>query len=323
MRVLLATTWNAVCGVSEHSAMLKEAVEAVDPSIEIIPDVQMLDPAATPVVHQYVQQYDVLHLNYHAALHSRWQPTAIHAARAKHPVLVTYHDTGVPNSDQCKAVIDAADYAVVHEPFDDLPKEKTEYLRMGVSARTSPLLLTMFHPQQPVLGSIGFPFPWKHYEELARVTAAAGWGLLLLAPNATDEQVTDWYRLNPHIYVLRNFIPRGMAFAYLAGCDATAFTYVCHNTGQAGPPYIGIGARKPVIMLSTCRQFRALYGDPLAREMIRWCETFEDVARQLRTVPIQRVDPGMVALAEQESWAKVGKRYAEIYKMLAEGKVSQ
>jgi len=34
----------------------------------------------------------------------------------------------------------------------------------------------------------------------------------------------------------------------------------------------------------------------------------------LRNIRIQRVDPGIVALAEQESWTKVGAKYLDIYR---------
>ena len=74
--------------------MLKEAVEAADSSIVITPNTALLDPGA-----DWGGIPDVLHLNYQAALHSRWQPETIQRAKALGcKVLVTYHDSGVPNS---------------------------------------------------------------------------------------------------------------------------------------------------------------------------------------------------------------------------------
>jgi len=317
IRVLLATTWATTCGIAEHSALLVEAVTAADPAIEILPEPSALDPAW--VVENLHPGIDLLHVNAQAALHSRWTPDAIRLVQsADCPVLVTWHDTGVPNSDQCKAVVDAADAAVVHEPCDDLPAEKTRYWRMGVPD-WQPVYDFETH-RRPLLGSIGFPFPWKCFDQLAEVTARAGWDLLLITPTATPEQERQWKTRNPQTSVCSTFLPRHLAVSWLSGCDATAFCYVCHNTGQSGAILQGIAARKPVFALSTCRQFRSLYLDPLGRQAIRWVETFEALEAGLRTVPIQRVDPATVALAEQESWTRLGVRYAGLYRSLAEAR---
>lgn len=331
MRTLIVSTWRTPCGIAEHTEMLMDAVRASgfqgpDDVYSVSPE--LLDPAAPwPFIP------DVLHLNYHAALHSRWTPDTIAQVKALGcKVLVTYHDTGVPNSDQCKAVCEEADYFVVHEPVDDLPAHG-EYLRMGVPEWTGrwvfdetvtlprdPLLDPQYPyvclGRRPVLGSIGFPFPWKCYDELAKVTRACGWGLLLIAPGATADDAKRWQQINPWLGVLPTFTHRSVAISLLAGCDATAFTYVCHNTGQSGAILQGIAARKPVFALETCRQFRALYADPLANKYIRWCSDFTQLAQRLSNVQLGRVDCGIVALAEQESWTKVGARYAQIYRSL-------
>lgn len=328
MRVLLVTSWNEACGISEHSAYLKEAVEAADLSVEIAPSATALDPAYC-YVRTLPADVDLVHLNYHAALHSRWTPQVIRSYQMLGvKVLVTYHDTGVPNADQCKQVIDAADAAVVHEPFDDLPAEKVRYWRMGVPAPQGQFHFghsgVVDHPpacfkrywEQPVLGTVGFPFGWKNYDQLARVTAEAGWALLLIAPTATDEQVAAWQAINPDLWVRQDFVPRSEVVSLLGGCDATAFCYVCHNTGQSAALLQGIAARKPVMAFSSCRQFRALYDDPLGARTIRWAQDFDGVRAYLEAMPLDRVDTGMVALAEQESWTTIGQRYAALYKEL-------
>ena len=311
MKVLLVTTWNVACGISEHAAMLKEAVEAADPSITIIPDARALDPGI------FVERHpDLVHLNYQAALHSRWTPQLVTALRRRCPVVVTYHDTNTPNDDHCKAIVCAADATVVHEPCDDLPEEKVHYWRMGVPGWQR---AQEIYPRdaRPVLGTIGFPFGWKCQSTLIEIAAAAGWTSLLIAPGASVEQVQAWLAIDPEMTVCADFLPRHEAISLLAGCDATAFLYAGANTGQSGAICLGIAARKPVLAFATNRQFRALYDDPLGRQTIRWCQDFEDVARGLRLVPLQRCDPGMVALAEQDSWARLGADYATLYRALA------
>src|SRR5262245_48161261 len=100
MKVLLVTTWGIACGIAETAAHLKAAIEQADPGIQIIPDQDALDPAAA---YEAIREVDLVHLNFHAALHSRWVPEQIHRAKKfGQKVLVTFHDSGVPNSDQCK-----------------------------------------------------------------------------------------------------------------------------------------------------------------------------------------------------------------------------
>ncbi len=321
MRVLLVSTWETACGIAEHSAMLKENVELMAPEIEIVPCAEALDPrwrTCWPDV-------DVIHLNYQASLHSRWTPEVIRTVRDNLgvPIVVTYHDTGVPNSEQCRDVCDAADVTVVHEPYTDLQSERTHYWRMGVPAATPPLQLAPGFPQrwpgQPILGSIGFPFPWKNYDLLARLTARLGWALLLVAPTATREQIAHWHTLTPDLYVRSTFVRRREALSLLSVCDATAFPYVCNNTGQSAAILQGVAARKPVVAFSTCRQFRALHLDDLGHHVIKWAETVEDLEEILLRLPIGRVDAGMVALAEQDSWEQLGRRYATLYQEVAHG----
>lgn len=327
LRVCLATPWDTACGIAEHSRMLKAAIEMADPLIEVLPLPAAVDPKS-----EDRGGWDVLHLNYQAALHSRWTPEAIRNARepigglrGPRPVVVTYHDTGVPNSDQCKGVIAAADAAVVHEPFDDLPAEKTYYWRMGVPAARLPWQFDGRDRVRPILGTVGFPFSWKCYDELARVTGEIGWGLMILAPGATEADVWRWHALNPHTLVETQFLTQGEVQSRLAGCDATAFTYVCHNTGQSGAILQGIAARKPVIALRTCRQMRALALDALGELAIHWCETFEDVARTLQFLHLSdRPDPATVALAHQERWSLRGEWYAALYrKVVADREVQR
>ncbi len=92
MNVLLVTTWDTACGIAEHSSMLKEYVERADPEIHLHPMPAALDPHS--VDDQPLGYYDLLHLNYHAALHSRWTPKAVATARNVYKkVVITYHDT--------------------------------------------------------------------------------------------------------------------------------------------------------------------------------------------------------------------------------------
>lgn len=320
MKIALVTTWGSACGIAEHSAYLKAAIEAADPDIEVEP-IRNLHPSGilAPEAIGAPQGWDLVILNYHAALHSQWTPAAIVDVqiRLKIPVLVIYHDTGVPCSEQCLAIVTTADAAVVHEPCAEFAGRSTvHYWRMGVPGWSGVYQFDRtiggWCGRQPILGTIGFPFPWKNYAVLAEITAAKGWALLLIAPGATPDQITEWQGINPHLHVRDEFVPASLAGAMLSACDATAFLYTCANGGQSAAILQGIAARKPVYALETCRQFRALYQDPLANKYLRWCTGFGQFADRLPNTPIGRLDAGMVALAEQDGWASLGVQYAEL-----------
>jgi len=321
LKVALVSTWNIACGVAEFAAYWKEAVEAADPTIQIEVVTDLHPRAILGLNRSPDAPLDLVVLNYQAALLSQWTPALIQQVQQTFhlPVLAIYHDSGVPNTDQAKGICAAATAFVVHEPYDDLDGNG-RYWRMGVPDWRHPHLFDVspnsWCGRRPILGSIGFPYPWKNYDQLAAVTAAAGWALYLIAPTASEVDIATWSMRNPHLRVHPTFMPRDDAVAYLSGCDATAFVYTCANGGQSGAILQGIAARKPVIAFSTCRQNRALWEDSLGRDVIYWTDSFDGVAEHLRTLPIQRVDPGTVALAAQDSWQQLGVKYAALLREL-------
>jgi hypothetical protein len=323
LNVLLVTTWDKFCGIADHSFLLRSAVEQADPSIHLLPSPEALDPlhyAVRSLVHDSpdLHQIQVVHLNYHAALHSRWTPDRVRELQASGiKVVITFHDTGVPNSDQCKALHAVADAFVIHEPADDLLG--AYYWRMGVPSLSGGVgEHTRYTYGHLIVGTVGFDFPWKCWDELARVAASVGWGLLVCAPDMTAEHEQALHTENPWLTVRRG-LARKEVLAQLHECDATAFTFSCANTGQSASILCGIGARKPVIAFNHCRQMRALYLDDLGHKAIRWCESFEEVAEHLKYLRLGRFDPMTVALAQQDSWTEIGKRYAGLYRRLVDG----
>ena len=341
MRVLLVTTWDTACGIAEHSAYLKEAVERADPGIDVVPCPKGLDPNWINLVESFPlpEMPDLFHLNYHAALHSRWTAEFIQKIqRGGAKVVVTYHDTGVPNSQQCLDILRAADAGVVHEDCPDIIGDpelgpKVKYWRQGIPAGVWPMAFTVkdsdvhstedvYFKQwadQPIVASIGFPFPWKNYDLLAEASAAAGWALLLIAPNATQEQVAHWRSVNPYSAIWNFFVPRNRALSLLSGCDATAFLYANANTGTSAAIRLGIAARKPVLATVSggCRQFRDL-DDSDAHEAITWLPKLDvnHIVEALSHLHLGRVDPQVVRLAHLDSWERNGQRYAELYRSL-------
>jgi glycosyltransferase involved in cell wall biosynthesis len=325
-RVRLVTTWDSACGIAEYAAYLTEAVLLADPTLEIQIETNLHPQAVLDSVRR--RDSEVLHLNYHAALHSQWRPEDVkRAKRDGWRVIVTWHDSGVPNSDACRAMYAVADAFVVHEPCDDLPNAHA--WPQGVPDRARPYHFGIAGPddpdgfcfktyaEQPVVGSVGFPFPWKNFDLLAEASAEAGWALVLVAPGATAEQRERWRTTNPASEIISRFVPREVLGSVLAGCDATAFLHACANTGTSGAIRQGLAARKPVLasVPAACRQFRDLYEDPVGRRAVTWLPRLdvETVAEALESTPIGTIDPLIVRLAARNSWQQLGRRYAALY----------
>lgn len=331
VKVLMATSWGTVCGIADYAEQAITAVQAADRGIIVQPSADALDPR-TVLQATLVEPYDVLWLNYHRGLHSRWTPevTAEVVRRLGCKCLITFHDTrGEAQPDDLQlALHDLADAFVVHEPCLGLPK--AQVIRQGIPAGVTARLLdrsrdVLAYPHQPVLGTVGFNFPWKNYDRIAEVTAACGWALLILSCNATYEDEQRWRTRNPHLICVRQFLPTTETVAWLSGCDATIFAYECANTGTSGAIRQGIAARKPVVAWRDCRQFRDLrdlweYEPHLSPPHVRWCTTFDRLPYILAVLPLGACDPGIVQLAATDSWTTQGRKYAAILTGLAEGR---
>jgi hypothetical protein len=315
MRVLLVTSWGTSCGIAQHSAQLIDAVNTADPTIGITPSAEALDP----FTHQRLpDDPHVLHLNFHRALHSCWTPAILQLWKDTHkgiPVIITWHDSYEYPPDQLTQDLCAlADAFIVHEPQPDLPKAL--YWRMGVPEWDGTL---QNRPsgwfKRPYLGTVGFNFAFKCWQKLAEIAATVGWGFVVCTPEMNPEEEQQLHRLNPWVDV-RQGLETQQVLGVLRDCTATAFTNVTGNSGQSAAILMGIAAKKPLIALATCRQYRALLADPLSNQAIMWANTFEEVQQHLTYLTPQRFDTGICALAEQDSWKKLGAKYASLYRSL-------
>lgn len=352
LHVNLVTSWDTPCGIAEHSAYLKESVEAADPGIKIHPDAENLDPAIflARVDNGLYMDPDgskILHLNYHAALHSQWTTERIEQVKdLGWKVLITYHDTFEHNPEDVWQKVRAADAVVVHEPCDLTGHvgglKRVHYWRQGVPAPADvvyryasradtrvvvPLNLSAgggliafkAYPQQPVVGTVGFPFPWKNYDLLCQAAELAGWAVVLLAPTATEDDVKRWQGLNPDTLVITDFLPRQQVTRYLAGCHTTAFLYNCANSGTSGAIRLGLAARRPILALGGCRQFRDLEELDGESSGIVWLYdgSVSGVANALAS-SLSWGRGNIVRQAHEDSWAKLGQKYAALYRSLAD-----
>ena len=325
--VLLVTTWDTACGIAEHSALLVDALKPED-DINITPSNQeALDPKhLARALTTSPNRYQIIHLNYHAALHSRW--TAHHVKQVQatgRKVVITYHDTmsgeaDQRNSERCIELWEQADAFIVHEPVADLPG--AIYWRQGIPEPEDTALERVGTRGYPCLGTVGFDFPWKNYDLLATCSYDAGWALLIVGKVTSDRQkaLAD---LNPRVQFAYNdhgvsgeFVHRRQVVRLLSGCAATAFLYLCANTGTSAAIRQGIAARKPLLATdpAACRQFRDLKG---LGSGITWLNDLspDNVTRWLGWLQTGH-DHQMDHFAEQDSWRRLGHKYAALYRGL-------
>lgn len=315
--VLIVSTWDVPCGVSEYAAYWVDALTTAEPKfkVEVVSD---LHPHGVLLNREKLPPIVVL--NYQAALLSQWHPEHIQEVQHRgSKVFTIWHDSGVPNTDHCKAICGASNSFALHEPFDDLPRHG-HYIRHGVPEwehwRAFHILKCglvrddTWWASQPVVGSVGLSNQYRNHDLLCKASALAGWGALIIAPNATDEEVALWTSLNPAAHIIREFLPRHEVVSYLAGCTAVAYLLVTNNAGVSGSVRQGIASRQPILAFRS-RILRDLENEPA----IRWIDdgSPDGVAKALIAVPPgNNVDYGIVALAAKDSWANQGRKYAEI-----------
>lgn len=338
MKILLVTSRGA-CGISDHSDQLIAAVQVADPSIQITASALELDgdSFATKSLLYDHPYYDLVVLNYHEALYRNWPVERLLELRHEgYKSVVIYHNTfgehtpsemranGDHRLDFLEAIAwSAVDAVIVHEPCAELDTPYIHYWRQGVPAAQSPRQYAerSLSPSsdcfkgwndQPLLGTVGFNQPQKNFDRIAQVSHACGWALLICCADATTADITRWTALNPDTTVLTGFQPVSTVVSYLSGCDATIFAHEGAHAGTSGAIRLGLAARKPVIAWHN-RQFRDLLAD---EGYLDWCDGFGDLPHVLANIPIQRVDPRIVQIAERDSWVHLGERYASLFKEL-------
>lgn len=294
----------------------------------------------------------ILHVDHQQGVHGQWRPEHIKRLQESGwKVVVTQHDTYETWEIMAsRGFLDArgANALVVHEPVEGLTDPAWQYVASDPNYADQAELLNKVIPipkvrsnvhfirqgvldlgglaplrtrdgkldaaRQPVVGSAGFPFPWKGYESLCRASQAAGWGMLLIAPGATVGECESWQRLNPEAEIIPTWLPKEEVVARLSECQATAWLYTSGNSGTSGAIRLGIAARRPLIAYRN-RQFR-----DLEKERLLWANDEEGVywyLTLLRDFDVCMRDEAaqyVSEIADRDSWTNVARRYSEIYR---------
>jgi len=334
MRVLIVTSPNEKCGIREHSEMLMESL----PGESLTNLVHQRSPSDLVEILKKGLRGDIVHIDHHAALHAAWTPEVCDDLRFEGiKVVLTQHDTyeslGIMTSRGLHNFSESADALIVHEsvkgltdqgypnvyqwrqPVPDLPLA----LPTSIKFRGETIVEQQYVPGQftpnhvpedwpnpagyakplndpPVVGTVGFDFPWKGFELLEQCADKAGWKTRIFGG-------------------AEKWLPRDELLRELRKCDATAFLYSTGNSGTSAAIRMGIAARRPVIAMSNCRQFRDLAFSPGilwatdAHHVTSWLESLKWKFRAVQTGRVEE-------LADMDSWTNAGKRYAALYRRL-------
>lgn len=341
-QVLLVTSPNRECGIREYG---RELIEATGGQAEIT---EFPEPHPSRLFDRLCCgehcNWDVIHINHHAALHAAWGSSHLLALKELgFGVVVTQHDTFEEWSimqERHYPDLREADCLVVHEPVRGLQQHiAASFLaRGGATVGYLPQPVPAHYPTQPAplrpagaghhrdtLGLFGFDFPWKGFDVAVQAAKIAHWEVMLISPNITIERAEALSQLYPNgLQLIPYFAPAAEAVSLLSQCAATAFPYATGNSGTSGAVRLGLAARRPIILSppSVCRQFRDFGVDPLAAKAVCWGEpTVEVIASHLRAL----ANPGCWAerqakvsvLADRWSWENaVRKTYGPVYTLL-------
>lgn len=350
-RVLLVSSNGPTCGIAEHSRQLMSTCWS-DPSVSLRLSATALDPQAA--AEEWVDAmgppytakreggppFNILHLNYHRGLHSRWTPDSLRDfLRQFEPapkVVITFHDTYEQHtpSDLAWGLRDVCDAMVVHEDCDlrywqtarpdpgvDAGElcSKVLYWRQGVPARQAPLARRDV-AWRPSLGVFGHDFPWKNYDTCATLAQYLGWSFTYVGPRLSTAREEGLRTLSGDAASFWYDPSSETAVSALTMCSATAFLYTCANSGTSGAIRWGLAAGRPVLATHGCRQFRDLEETP--HNAVQWVESLsmQHLAERLTAAPtLDGWSIPALQLAALDSWANLGRKYAALYRALLSG----
>lgn len=301
MRVALITTWNERCGIAEYAKSLVRAMRHVNDSITF----KIFERSWHDLTPSALQDCDVVHLNYEPGLFQfvvnvgtveSWK------LFGKKTVL-TLHTSHEGNNRSL--FTNVFHRVVVHEKTTD----GFIHIPMGIT----PLHEDAYVPlEKELVGTAGFPFPWKGFYEVADATNRLGLRCLVIAPESrhwnTYDVQQDIKRRNPRYEYRTEWMEESEVKAQLARCVVNVFAYGGGNSGISGAVRLGLGSRRPIV-ISHCRQFRDLFDYPnevtvIGSSLVEAIQ--EAISNQYTRYPKR--------ILEDMNWIECARRYEQVYK---------
>ena len=300
MKVGLITTWQERCGIAEYGENLVRSMP------QVTFDILNRDRWNSDAVR--MSDCEIIHVNYEPGLMNwitlmelnQWK------SQCNKRIVFTWHTSAERgNRNPMHPLIDRV---VMHEVTDD------GYVHIPHGIEEHPKYTDTLN--RDVIGTAGFPFPWKGFPEVAAAAKLLGMKVLVIAP-ASRHYDTEAIRAcvmqaNPDAQYRTDWLTTQEVIRELQACAVNVFAYHGAQFGISGAARMGISAQRPLV-LTRNRQFRDLY-------------PYEDeIAFAASPDPALLADAIQVVLEsgriptrvmEDMAWSKVGQMYYELYKGL-------
>jgi hypothetical protein len=304
INVGLLTTWDERCGIAEYGKNLAKHMPDTDVQFHILQRPQWnVDYLLSAAAH-----VDLFHLNYEPGLFTWLNATTIQqmkAAGKSKPFILTLHTSHA--GDNRGPFTDLFDKVIVHEKTLD----GFDFIPQGVPTVTT----SRNDPYNPfIVGTVGFPFPWKGFDIVAQATAKLGLACRVIAPKSHHwdaEGVARYlYTLNPELQVITDWLEQDQVIHKLRECSVNVFAYQGHPAGISGAVKLGVAAQRPLVV-TMCRQFRDMYETHPEELYIADPVNVDTVAEAIDLAIKERKFPN--ALYEENKWSVVVALYKQVY----------
>lgn len=295
----LVTSWNEQCGIAQYAHNLTQSV----PQDGILIDVIARDRWSTDAIMRTNNQ--IIHVNYEPGLFRWIQLHDLYQWRqAGKKIIFTWHTSQEHNNKN--PMHQLIDRVVMHEKTTDpgiihIPQGIEEHDTSGQEV------------DYDLIGTAGFPFPWKGFPEVAEAARILGSKVLIIAPASPhyDTYLIEGAVRNRHPdpQYVTDWMDTGTVVKLLATCGVIVFAYHGGQYGISGAVRMGISAQRPLV-LNRNRQFRDLfeYDDEI------YFAPSPDPNQLADAIRIARCggNPPHRVLADM-NWTKVGQMYRELY----------
>lgn len=300
MKVGLVTGWAERCGLTECSKNIIRNVPGVEFKVIEEPyDQAMLDGTRDCDIVHIAYEFNVVHIS----------PEGIKALNK--PVVMTYF-TSLPENN-LSALTDACDRIVVLEPTKDTDS-RFVYIPMAI-----PEGYVATQEPENLVGTIGFPFPWKKMPEIARAAQMAGMGYLGImpshpwmdTPNCIKQQI-ECRQVNQHAEVFTEWLSIEEVMKQLGRCKVVCFAHRENDQtwGISSSTRYGLATGRPIVM-TRFTMYRDLFPYEDEIHFVDMGVNTEQLADALKTAEVK---PKRVL--QDFSWKTAGEKYLDIYNEL-------
>lgn len=301
-KVGLITSWNERCGIAEYAKNLTHNC----PNTQF----KIYDVRSGYQILYALGDAQIVLLNYEAGLFAGIGEDFIAQLRSRGlRVVLIWHNSH--SGDNRGPWTNLFDRVVVHEETTD----GFRYIPMGIPEETR-LHSDGYLPK--LVGSFGFPFPWKGFDPVCRACEMLGCQARIIAPESRHwdtHQVGNYLKgLCSKLNYVTDYMDQSSVVRRLAECHATVFAYSGGNSGVSAACRLGLATGRPIV-LTRCRQFRDLF--PYEDEIFFIDDASpEKIAEALQEAlnPYNKKMPGRVL--KDMAWSKVGRMYEELFKEL-------